>query len=118
MAKRGALKIWSNTTDSSLKACLGQDIETQTWRPYDCPPTPRNADRFVIALLSGANGEPDFRHAAEVQKILDLCFVSDAERRMLPVELRGRRRLNRFSRRPIQARDGVTRRQVGASLFR
>ncbi|MCB8839059.1 Gfo/Idh/MocA family protein [Aurantimonas sp. VKM B-3413] len=83
----GALKIWSNTTESSLQVCLGADIETQTWRPYDCPPTPRNADRFVIALLSGTNGEPDFRRAAEVQKILDLCFVSDAERRMLPVEL-------------------------------
>ncbi|WP_102960273.1 Gfo/Idh/MocA family protein [Mangrovicella endophytica] len=81
----GALKIWSNTTESTLSACLGADIETQTWRPIECPPTPRNADRFVIALLSGINGEPSFRHASEVQKLLDLCFVSDAERRMLPV---------------------------------
>ncbi|MEC5322734.1 Gfo/Idh/MocA family protein [Aurantimonas sp. A3-2-R12] len=82
---KGALKIWANQTDSMLRVCLGSDIETQTWKPLECPPTPRNADRFVIALLSGVNGEPDFRHAAEVQKLLDLCFVSDAERRMLPV---------------------------------
>jgi len=83
----GALKIWANQFDSTLKVCLGPDIETQTWTPYECPPTPRNADRFVLALLSGTNGQPDFRRAAEVQTMLDLCFVSDAERRMLPVEL-------------------------------
>lgn len=82
----GALKVWSNTTDSSLSACLGPDIETQNWRLVDCPPTPKNAERFVIALLSGENGEPSFRRAAEVQRLLDLAFVSDAENsRMLDV---------------------------------
>ena len=73
------------TTTSSLEACLGPDIETQTWTPVELPPTPRNEERFVIALLSGENGEPDFRHATRVQKLLDLAFVSDAEGRMLPV---------------------------------
>jgi predicted dehydrogenase len=83
---RGALKIWANTTDSTLETCLGSDIDTQTWTPYDLPPTPRNEERFVIALLSGVNGEPDFRHATKVQKLLDLAFVADAEGRMLPVD--------------------------------
>ena len=32
------------------------------------------------------NGEPDFRHATRVQKLLDLAFVSDAEGRMLAVD--------------------------------
>lgn len=81
----GALKIWSTTDDSTLDVCLGPDIETQTWKRVECPPTPRNADRFVLALLSGVNGQPDFRHAANVQRLLDLCIVSDAERRMLTV---------------------------------
>ncbi len=83
--EKGALKVWSNTNESSLEVCLGPDIETQTWTPVDCPPTPRNETRFLIALLSGVNGDPDFRHAAGVQKLLDLAFVSDAEGRMLPV---------------------------------
>ena len=83
--EKGALKVWSTTTESSLDVCLGPDIETQTWKPIDCPPTPRNETRFLIALLSGENGEPSFRHAAEVQKLLDLAFVSDAEGRLLPV---------------------------------
>jgi predicted dehydrogenase len=83
--EKGALKVWSTTNASTLEACLGPDIETQTWRPVDCPPTPRIEERFLIALLSGENGDPDFRHAARVQHLLDLCFVSDAEGRMLPV---------------------------------
>ncbi len=82
---QGALKVWSDHETSRLEACLGPDIETQTWRPVDCPPTPKNAERFVIALLTGANGEPTFRRAAEVQKLLDLCFEADEARRELTV---------------------------------
>ncbi len=40
----------------------------------------------MIALLSGVNGEPDFRHATRVQRLLDLAFVSDAEGRIVPVD--------------------------------
>ena len=82
---KGALKIWANHLNSSLETCLGPDIDTQTWTPYPCQPTPRNEERFVIALLSGQNGEPDFRHATRIQKLLDLTFTADAEGRMLPV---------------------------------
>jgi predicted dehydrogenase len=80
---KGALKVWSETAVSTLDVCLGADIHTQTWRRVDCPPTPTNAERFAAALQSGVNGEPDFRRATEVQKILDLCFMSAAEDRML-----------------------------------
>jgi len=83
--EKGALKVWANAMDSNLEVCLGPDIETQSWRPMECPPTPRNEERFLIALLSGVNGEPSFSHAAEVQKLLDLAFASDSEGRLLPV---------------------------------
>ncbi len=82
---KGALKIWANHLNSTLETCLGPDIDTQTWTPYPCQPTPRNEERFVIALLSGQNGEPDFRHATKIQQLLDLTFVADAEGRTLPV---------------------------------
>lgn len=82
---KGALKVWANSVDSKLEVCLGPDIETQTWTPLDCPPSPRNEERFLIALLTRENGDPSFRHAAGVQKLLDLAFVSDAEGRMLSV---------------------------------
>ena len=84
--EKGALRIWANESASRLEGCLGQDVDSAAWKPIECPQTPRNEERFALALLSNVNGQPDFRHAAEVQKLLDLCFVSDAERRMLPVE--------------------------------
>jgi len=81
----GALRIWANQLESRLETCLGADIHTQTWTVVDCPATPRNEHRFAMALMSGENGQPSFRHAAGIQKLLDLCFVSDREGRMLPV---------------------------------
>ena len=87
--EKGALKIWANHLNSHLDACLGEDIHTQTWRRIDCPETPRNERRFAEALSSGVNGEPDFRRAAEIQKLLDLCFVSDEEGRVLATGLPG-----------------------------
>jgi predicted dehydrogenase len=82
---RGACRIWANHLDSRLEVCLGHDTETQTWTGVACPPVPRNEERFAAALGSGVNGEPDFRRAADVQKLLDLCFDSDREGRLLPV---------------------------------
>ena len=82
---RGALRIWADADDSRLEACLGADIETQTWRIVECPPTPRNAERFVAALRLGVNGTPDFRRAATVQQVLDRCIDSSAEGRWLTV---------------------------------
>ncbi len=78
---KGALKIWANHLDSHLDACLGEDRETQVWTRLPCPPTPRNEARFAAALASGLNGEPTFREAADIQRLLDLCVVSDAEGR-------------------------------------
>lgn len=80
---QGALRIWADADASKLEACLGADIETQAWRLIDCPPTPRNAERFAAALRAGVNGTPDFRRAATVQQVLDRCIESDAEGRWL-----------------------------------
>lgn len=82
---RGALKVWADSNGSTLETCLGPDIDSQTWTPYPLQPSPRNEERFVIALLSGVNGEPDFRHATKVQRLLDIAFVSDAEGRTMSI---------------------------------
>lgn len=73
----GALRVWSTATAWRLEACLGPDIQTQTWRELPCPPTPTNHDRFAEALTTRVNGTPDFRHAAAIQKVLDAAFTSD-----------------------------------------
>ena len=87
---KGALKIWANHETSTLEVCLGADIHTQTWKRLECPATPRNENRFADALFSGINGEPNFRRGAEIQNLLDLCFISDIEGRILPTGLDGR----------------------------
>jgi hypothetical protein len=40
-----------------------------------------NYQRFVEAVRSGRQDQPDFRHAAELQKILDLALIADLDRR-------------------------------------
>ncbi|MBP7000371.1 MAG: Gfo/Idh/MocA family oxidoreductase [Amaricoccus sp.] len=81
----GALRLWTDGGSSTLEACLGPDIEIQRWRPVECAPPPRIADRFVAALQTGVNGEPDFRRGAEMQRLVDLVAAADAEGRTLPV---------------------------------
>ena len=81
--ERGGLKIWANHLESRLDACLGHDRDHQTWRAVSCPPTPRNEARFAEALRSGQGAEPTFRRAAEIQRLIDLCVLSDREGRWL-----------------------------------
>ena len=42
---------------------------------------PTNYERFVAAVRAGKNGDPSFRHAANIQKILDLALVTESDRR-------------------------------------
>lgn len=83
--ERGAVRLWADGGASTLEACLGPDIEIQRWRPVECPATPHIAERFVLALLGGENGAPDFRRGAEMQQLVDLAFAADAEGRTLAV---------------------------------
>ncbi len=71
---KGALKVATTGATSSLSACVGDDIDTQTWREIDCPPVPPVFARFATALRTGVNGDPDFRRAANLQRVLDLCL--------------------------------------------
>ncbi|MNT92562.1 hypothetical protein D3C72_2338720 [compost metagenome] len=43
-------------------------------------PVPTNYMRFVEAVRSGHNQEPSFRHATNIQKVLDLATVTDRDR--------------------------------------
>lgn len=74
---RGSLRVETNGKASSLSACLGEDVEAALWRPVELEPTRRNARRFVDALVSGVNGDPSFRRAADIQRVIDAAFDSD-----------------------------------------
>lgn len=74
---KGALQVFTNGRDSKLEGCFGQDIDRARWRKFDLPQVRRNAQRFAEALKTGVNGNPSFRRAAEVQRVIDAVFASD-----------------------------------------
>lgn len=79
---KGALEVnHSNKEGSFLRGCLGEDVEDFTWRDLEAPKTPTTYERFVEAVRTGVNGDPDFRHAARIQRIVDLAARTEAERR-------------------------------------
>jgi predicted dehydrogenase len=41
---------------------------------------PTNYERFAEAVRTGKNLEPSFRHAANLQRVLDLAMASDQKR--------------------------------------
>lgn len=82
---KGALRVETNGRQSSLFACLGEDVDAVRWAEVPLQPIRRNARRFVDALLSGVNGDPSFRRAADIQRIIDAAFQSDRTGRTVEI---------------------------------
>ena len=68
-----------------LRGSLGENVEEARWEEIPVEPVPTNYERFVEAVRSGRNNEPSFRHAARLQKVLDLAIISDEKRASLSV---------------------------------
>ncbi|TIT73019.1 MAG: gfo/Idh/MocA family oxidoreductase, partial [Mesorhizobium sp.] len=77
---KGGIEVVHNLEGSMLKACVGVDVENAKWETLDAGTVPTNYQRFVDAVGSGVQTEPNFRHAAGLQKVLDLAVVSDEKR--------------------------------------
>jgi predicted dehydrogenase len=80
---RGGLDVSYGGRDANglripqLNVCLGEDIETQTWRHYPLVPVETNYERFIRAVRHGETLEPSFAHAANLQRILDKAMQAD-----------------------------------------
>jgi predicted dehydrogenase len=70
---KGASMLHTDGKVSSLKVC--SDVDSMNWREVDCPPVPTTYQRFAAAVASGKNGDPSFRRAADIQRVLDLCLA-------------------------------------------
>jgi predicted dehydrogenase len=81
--ERGGVEVQHRHDGSRLRVCLGEDAETGTWKEMEVEPVLTNYQRFAGAVRSGENQEPTFRHAANLQRIIDLAMVSDAEHKEL-----------------------------------
>ena len=78
---KGSFEIQHRHDGSKLFVCLGDDIETATWKEIDVEPVPTNYQRFVEAVGQGRTLEPSFRHAAKLQKAIDLATVTEVDRK-------------------------------------
>ncbi len=77
---KGAIDLSHGHWGSQLKLCVGPDVEAGVWREVSVEPVPTLYARFAEAVRTGVQDEPDFRHAARLQKVLDLAMVADRDR--------------------------------------
>ncbi len=75
---KGGLEIENDHDLTTLRVCSGEDVHTQAWRNIVKTETePGNYRKFIDAIEAGKNGDPSFRRAADLQKILDACYLSE-----------------------------------------
>jgi predicted dehydrogenase len=77
---KGSVEVQHRHDWSKLFTCLGDDIETGVWTEVAVDPVKTNYERFAEAVRDGKNLEPSFRHATNIQKVLDLGTVTDRDR--------------------------------------
>lgn len=82
---RGAVEVIHTIGGTSLRVCQGQDVDPGAWTDVVAPPVPTNYQRFAAAVAARTPVEPGFRHAARLQRVIDLAVQSDAERREVSV---------------------------------
>lgn len=82
---KGSVEIDSERATDAYRISAGKDLDKGLWKDVKTAPVPNNYQRFVRSILTGKQDQPDFARGAEIQKILDACFKSDAEQRPLRV---------------------------------
>jgi predicted dehydrogenase len=85
---KGALRLDLDQAKDKLQVSLGKDAETGRWKTLRCPKNLTIYERFLQAIRTGKNGTPSFRRGAEIQAVLDACFVSDEKQARIGVSLR------------------------------
>jgi len=81
--ERGGVEVQHRHDWSKLRVCLGEDAETGIWKEMEVPAVPTNYERFAASVRTGKTQQPDFRHAANLQRVLDFAMLSDSEHREL-----------------------------------
>ena len=76
---KGALRMNLDRSYDKFEMSTGKDLVAGKWKEVACPKTPTNAARFIKAIQTGINAQPDFQTGAKAQKVLDACFVSHEE---------------------------------------
>jgi len=81
----GTIDMDSERSTESYRVCRGKGLDKGEWTEVVCKPVPNNYQRFIKAIQTGKSGEPDFARGAEIQRVLDACFESEAKRKPVRV---------------------------------
>lgn len=76
---KGGIELTHRSDGSELRACVGDNINPAKWADIEVTEVPTNYEKFAAAVKAGATVDPAFRRASDIQKILDLCVVADAD---------------------------------------
>jgi predicted dehydrogenase len=76
---KGAVEVLHREGWNEVRCCTGPNIHTMAWATIKPEPVETNYRKFITAVASGKQGDPNFRRAADLQKILDTCTTSAAQ---------------------------------------
>ncbi len=82
----GSVAFDSEISTAAYRICKGKALDTNTWKTVHVKDTPNIHQRFIRSIRTGQQDQPDFAHAAEIQKLLDASFKSDELKQ--PVRIR------------------------------
>ncbi len=82
---KGALQVNLDESSQQIKLCVGKDVDPCKWKTVTVPQTPSIYQRFIKSIQTGKNDQPEFARGAAGQTVLDACFLSDAEDRVVKV---------------------------------
>jgi predicted dehydrogenase len=83
--RKGGIEIDSELSTTGYTICIGANLHQSKWEKVEVKPTPTNYQRFIRAIKTGKPEQADFVRGAEVQKVLDACFVSDEKKKPVRV---------------------------------
>ena len=76
---KGALELQHGAASTVLRACTGAGVHNLSWREIVAPPVRTSYQLFVDAMEGQADRSPDFRRAADLQKLIDACSVASGQ---------------------------------------
>jgi len=72
----GSIEFDSDVSSESIRLYNSENNGRSQWETVDSPPVKPIHQRFIDAIRSNTQGQPDFERGAAVQKALDACFNS------------------------------------------
>jgi predicted dehydrogenase len=76
---KGGLEVGFENAISTLRASIGPDMLTATWKSIEAPVLPTIYERFIAAINGTGVAEPTFARGAVLQRMLDQAEASAAQ---------------------------------------